>query len=138
MKKVIHYFLVLTFALLSLLHFYWAVGGRWGFKSALPANENGNIILNPSTFDSFFAGFILSFFSIFYFSLFDKKNRFVNIIKFFIPLIFILRTIGDFKFVGFFKTITTTNFAYLDTVFYTPLCLLISFSGFYLIFKKNS
>lgn len=138
MKKVSHYFLVLTFALLSLLHFYWAVGGRWGFKSALPANENGNIILNPSTFDSFFAGFILSFFSIFYFSLFDKKNRFVNIIKFFIPLIFILRTIGDFKFVGFFKTITTTNFAYLDTVFYTPLCLLISFSGFYLIFKKNS
>ncbi len=40
-----------------------------------------------------------------------------------ISAIFILRAIGDFKYVGFFKSVTGTEFASLDTMFYSPLCL---------------
>ena len=39
--------------------------------------------------------------------------------------IFILRAIGEFKYVGFFKKIKQTKFGQNDTNYYSPLCLLI-------------
>lgn len=33
------------------------------------------------------------------------------------------RAIGDFRLVGFFKTVRGSRFATIDTVFYSPLCL---------------
>ena len=40
--------------------------------------------------------------------------------------VFLLRAVGDFRYVGFFKRHTDTRFARLDTLFYSPLCLLLS------------
>jgi hypothetical protein len=40
--------------------------------------------------------------------------------------IFTVRAIGDFRYVGFFKTVRNTRFAELDTLVYTPLCLLLA------------
>jgi hypothetical protein len=37
----------------------------------------------------------------------------------------VLRAIGEFRFVGFFKKVRDSRFAYLDNVFYSPLCLLL-------------
>lgn len=42
-----------------------------------------------------------------------------------IASIFILRTIGDFNYVGFFKKYKTTKFGLNDTKYYSPLCLTI-------------
>lgn len=39
--------------------------------------------------------------------------------------VFVLRTIGDFRFFGFSRTVTGTAFALWDTWLYTPLCLVI-------------
>ncbi|MHB0940405.1 DUF3995 domain-containing protein [Paenibacillus sp. ALE1] len=39
--------------------------------------------------------------------------------------LFILRSIGDFKWVGFFKRKKGTVFAKCDTVLYSPLCFLL-------------
>ena len=39
--------------------------------------------------------------------------------------VFVLRSIGEFQFFGFFRTVTETRFAFWDTWFYTPLCLVI-------------
>jgi hypothetical protein len=36
------------------------------------------------------------------------------------------RTVGDFKYVGLFKRVRGTPFARLDTLLYSPLCLLLS------------
>jgi len=36
------------------------------------------------------------------------------------------RAIGEFKYVGFFKQIRDTEFARLDTLLYSPLCLLLA------------
>ena len=36
---------------------------------------------------------------------------------------FTLRAVGEFKYVGFFKRIRGTQFARMDTRFYSPLCL---------------
>jgi hypothetical protein len=39
--------------------------------------------------------------------------------------VFMLRAIGEFKYVGFFKKVRKTAFGLNDTKFYSPLCLLI-------------
>jgi len=36
------------------------------------------------------------------------------------------RAIGEFKYVGFFKRVRGSRFATLDTVVYSPLCLLLA------------
>jgi len=37
--------------------------------------------------------------------------------------LFIIRAIGDFKYVGFTKKLKGTKFALMDTKWYSPLCL---------------
>jgi len=44
--------------------------------------------------------------------------------------IFLLRAIGDFNYVGFFKKIKDTNFGKMDSKYYSPLCLVIAIMGF--------
>ena len=39
--------------------------------------------------------------------------------------IFLLRAVGDFRYVGFFKKVKNTAFARNDTRYYSPLCLLL-------------
>jgi hypothetical protein len=36
------------------------------------------------------------------------------------------RAIGEFKYVGFFKRVRDSKFARLDTLLYSPLCLLLA------------
>ena len=43
--------------------------------------------------------------------------------------IFLIRAIGDFNYVGFFKKVTTTEFAINDTKYFSPLCLFLGVVG---------
>ena len=52
----------------------------------------------------------------------------------FIGLLFLMRAVGDFKYVGFFKSIRETSFAKMDSRFFSPLCLLISTISFLIFF----
>jgi hypothetical protein len=38
----------------------------------------------------------------------------------------VARAIGEFKYLGFFKRVTGSKFARLDTLLYSPLCLLLA------------
>ena len=42
-----------------------------------------------------------------------------------VGILFIVRAIGEFTYVGFFKKIRHTRFGQNDTKYYSPLCLLI-------------
>jgi len=46
-----------------------------------------------------------------------------------IPIIFILRAMGVFKYVGFFKKIKNTDFGKNDSKLFSPLCLAIGTVG---------
>jgi len=46
-----------------------------------------------------------------------------------ISSIFIIRAIGDFKYVGFFKKIKNTKFAEFDTKYFTFISLIIGLIG---------
>jgi hypothetical protein len=43
-----------------------------------------------------------------------------------LAMIFALRAIGDFHWVGFFKSVRHTPFARNDTRFFSPLCVVIA------------
>lgn len=53
----------------------------------------------------------------------DKYFRYGTLV---IAVIFFLRAVGDYKFIGFFKTINSTRFAINDTEIFSPLCLFIA------------
>jgi Protein of unknown function (DUF3995) len=126
--------LFFIFIVLGLIHFNWAMGGKWGIDQALPTKENGERVLNPKKIDSGIVGFGLTVFGFFYLfrselMQFHLSNGIVEYGSWIIPAIFILRAVGDFKYVGFFKKVKRTKFGKLDSKLFTPLCLAIGLTG---------
>ena len=125
----------IIFVTIAVLHFYWGLGGRWAFDKAVPTNERGERVLKTSSESCFVVGSGLLLFASYY--LMHVINIELplpviiqNSIGWIIPSIFLLRAIGEFKYVGFTKKIKDTTFGKLDTAYYAPLCLLIAALGF--------
>lgn len=134
MTTILSLILAITFIILALIHFNWSFGGKWGFDKSLPANEKGEIILHPRKIDCAIVGFGLTGFGLFYllqsgFIALALPDWLMNIIAWIIPTIFILRAIGEFKYVGFFKKIKNTEFGKLDSKLFSPLCFIIGVLG---------
>ncbi|MEO0526191.1 MAG: DUF3995 domain-containing protein [Bacteroidota bacterium] len=126
--------LIVIFFVIGAIHFYWAFGGKWGLDSVLPTNGKGEKVLRPKKKETVFVGVGLLTFALFYVSLSGILTIGIPqwILKYgawIIPFIFILRAIGEFKYVGFFKRIKHTEFAKMDKWFFTPLCLVIALLG---------
>jgi hypothetical protein len=130
MTTIIAMVLFLIFLFISAIHFYWAFGGTWGSDSVLPTKENNLKVLNPSILSTIIVAFGLLGFGLFIlvksgilaFNLPFWLNKYGLWI---IASIFIIRAIGDFNYVGFFKKIKQTKFGKSDTKYFSPLCLLI-------------
>lgn len=123
-----------VFVLLGGIHFYWARGGAWGFGFTLPTKVNGERVVNPKGIDSVIVGGALTVFGLFY--IFRSELVPVQLplwtldyMGWIIPIIFILRAIGDFRYLGIFKKIKQTNFAKADSLYFSPLCLIIGMAG---------
>lgn len=124
--------LSLIFLVLSLLHFYWATGGRWGIDESVPTDIAGKKMLKTGVLACIVVGSGLLTFALFYsLPVFNiKLSSFSNFLHWVIPSIFLLRAIGDFKYVGFFKSVRATKFGQLDTKYFSPLCVLLAGLGF--------
>ncbi len=53
-------------------------------------------------------------------------------------VIFVLRAIGEFRMLGFFKSIKGTDFAFWDTWLYTPLSLALGLGALWLVTTPRS
>lgn len=134
MTTLLAIILFALFTFLGSLHFYWAIGGEWGLKNASPKKINDDQALKPKSIDCIIVGIGLIFFGVFYFFKLELLeingiDSFLYFTGWIIPIIFILRAIGDFNYVGFFKKVKETKFGEMDTSLYTPLCVFISISG---------
>ena len=128
--------MILTYImmLLALIHFYWAVGGKFGLDYALPTDAKGNRLLNPSIFMTYVVGFILLSFAYVAYKLYvGDKSTIVVYSGYGLSLLFFLRTVGDFNVVGLFKKVKNTEFAKYDRWIYIPLCLFISVNFLFLV-----
>lgn len=141
MITLIGLLLFAVFSFLSGIHFYWGLGGKFGGEAAIPTRENNEKVMNPKLFDYFVVAFGLLGFGIFILVksqllTFGLPNWLSHSGLWIITSLFLLRAVGEFKYVGFFKTIKTTQFGQMDTRFYSPLCLAISLLGIILELMK--
>ena len=131
------------FLLLSALHFYWAMGGTLWYEEVLPTNSKGTSRLNPSTAASLIIAIgllLLAFITAGNQGVFDTctKRKYFQYGALAIAIIFSLRAIGDFKFIGFFKTVKTTKFGINDTLIFSPLCLIIALLSLFIFMFRRS
>ena len=128
--------MILTYILIlsAFIHFYWALGGKFGLDYALPTDAKGNRLLNPSTFITYVVGFILLGFAYVSYRLYvGDESTVIVYAGYGLSLLFFLRTIGDFNLVGLFKKVKNTEFAKYDTWVYIPLFLFISINFLFLV-----
>lgn len=131
------------FILLSILHFYWAVGGKLWYNDVLPTSSNGLHRMNPGITATLIIAFgllVLALITAGNKGLFDRyiKRTYLGMAALVIAIIFLLRAIGDFKFIGFFKTVKGTRFGINDTEIFSPLCLFISLLSILIfLFNRN-
>ncbi|WP_400070441.1 DUF3995 domain-containing protein [Zobellia russellii] len=126
--------LFLVFVALGGIHFYWLFGGTWALKSAIPTKGNELNSLAIPKIATLIVGLVLVSFGLLYLLKsglmhFQAPNWIINYAYWFIPSIFILRAIGEFKYVGLFKKIKHTTFANADSKVFIPLCLAIGIMG---------
>lgn len=116
--------------IVSSFHFYWAFGGQYGLKSAGPSLENGKNFVPSSLLIFVVACFLLGL-SVLAFQLVSPADALVgtvHYIGYLIAFVFIVRAIGDFRYVGFFKKVYNSSFATLDTKYFSPLILFLGIS----------
>lgn len=119
-------------SLISAIHAYWGFGGTWGFRESLP-ERNSSKAFQPGPVVTLVAALVFGGMALFYLS----KIGWLSLPNWLVPFwlqryglwllagVFLLRAIGDFRYVGFFKKVRNSRFAQLDTSFYSPLCLLL-------------
>jgi len=116
---------------ISLVHFYWALGGRkWADRVFPQFADTDKPVFTAGNWATILVAFIfLSFSGVIFLKTFEAvfriSNRWIEIGVWVIAALFLLRAIGDFRYVGFTKSVHSTNFAAYDTKFFTPLSLSI-------------
>ena len=130
--------LFLIFTILGSFHFYWLFGGKWGVRKVFPTKENEKITQSVPKIATLIVALVLILFGLIYlhksgYITFLVPNWLINYGSWFIPFIFILRAIGEFNYVGFFKKIKSTEFAKADSKIFSPLCLGIGVMGILLL-----
>lgn len=127
--------LVASFSMLSLLHFYWAAGGRGGKVAVLPtwpaapdAITPPKPALNPGPWATICVASGLAAMALavaLRAGLLGEPVEHWTLRWILIALaaLMFIRAIGDFRFVGIFKSVRGTAFARADNLIYSPLCV---------------
>lgn len=142
MKIILITINTLIFLFLSGLHIYWAFGGKWAFEGVFPSKaDNTPLGKQPSRIATLVVAFGLFAFAVITFGSTDVFNSWLSPQVFITGLwvigaIFLLRTVGDFKYVGFFKKIKGTLFARKDQQIYSPLTLGIALISFLILWLR--
>ena len=98
-----------------LLHFYWAARGVGANSAAIP-QVDGKPAFKPTKAATAAVGLVLLATSAIV--LLQVQPLIAGA-----AAVLVLRAIGDFRLVGFFKRVRGSRFARLDTLLYSPLCL---------------
>jgi hypothetical protein len=120
---------IVILIVLAGVHAYWAGGGKAGKGAAIPT-AGGRAMLKPSALGTAMVAFgLLTMAALLAVTIgwvnppaFAYEHDLVKIAAWLIAAVFALRAIGDFRYVGFFKSVRDSRFARLDTLAYSPLC----------------
>jgi hypothetical protein len=115
---------------LSALHVFWAAGGRAGGGVAIP-RQGGEAVFTPSPIGTVMVALALAAAAVSVAAAAGwfgagrpwRVGRFLTAA---LGLMFLLRAVGDFRYVGFFKSMGEGPFRSWDTWLFSPLCLWIA------------
>jgi len=129
MNRLLSHVVCLAFAVLALWHFYMALAPASGASGAVPSVD-GKPLFVPTRRATVAVGVALLLFA----ALVAATAGIVSLgvphvaltwFSYALDLGLLGRAVGDFRYVGFFKRVRGTSFARLDTLLYSPLCLLL-------------
>jgi len=125
----------LVFVMLGALHVYWAFGGQWGAEAAIPEvpTRCGTAwvkALDPGKGSTLAVAAVLACIA----ALVCWRAGLLGAahdhwaLRSVIGLLavtMLARAIGEFRLAGFFKTVKGSLFARMDTLVFSPLCVLL-------------
>ncbi len=118
--------------LVAALHVYWAAGGRWGFKAAVPeVGPKGAPAFKPGPLLTLAVALLIGGYAALLWGVHQQwLPAWAQLIVAAASLVFALRVVGDFRYCGLFKRPSTTLFARKDTTLYVPLCFGLAWGSF--------
>jgi Protein of unknown function (DUF3995) len=124
------YVLAAAYFGLAVLHGYWAMGGRSGLSAAVP-QERGRAVLTPGRVATFAVALCLLACSALLLAWLQAIPSAMSRVSIRIGIgvlaaIMAARAIGDFRYVGLFRKRGEGRFATMDTLLYTPMCIVFS------------
>ena len=130
MSKPLPLTVCLAFVLLALWHFYMALVPGSGTAGAVPSVD-GRPLFTPSRKATVGVGVALLLFSALVAATaglisVGLSRKALSWLSFTLAIGLLARAVGEFKYVGFFKRVRGSRFARLDTLLYSPLCLLLA------------
>jgi Protein of unknown function (DUF3995) len=121
----------IIFLTIAGFHFYWAFGGKFGSQAVIPQME-GKMAFQPPVLATIFVALAMLVGAWLSWTPDEKTDNKILIYgNLAIGIVFLIRAIGDFKYVGFFKKVKGSLFAKNDSRYYSPLCLVVSGIGFF-------
>jgi hypothetical protein len=122
-------FLIAVFAALSVLHVFWALGGRWGSAVAVPEID-GRKTIHPGPAATVavaglfaLAGVVVALRA----GVIPGQlamPRLLRLASWSLTAVLAMRAAGDFRTFGFLKPPQATDFAHYDTVLFSPICVI--------------
>jgi len=130
LSLLIAWALIGVFAGLSLIHVYWLFGGRVGLPAAIPEID-GKPVFQPSALAALVVATGLALCAVVIAGTagmlaLPLSHTVLAWLARALAVVLLLRAIGDFRLVGFFKRSHNSRFARLDTAVYSPLCLVLA------------
>ncbi len=119
-----------AFAGLSLLHLYWMVGGRWGMSAVLPESE-GRPLIRPGAVAAAVVALLLATAG---WLVLEQAGLgpgwatgpLVRTATWGVATVMLARSIGEFRYLGFFKRMKGSRFARLDSLLFSPVALALA------------
>ena len=118
---------------LSVLHVYWAAGGRWGSDVAVPERD-GRALFTPGAAATLLVAGLLAAAAL---VLLGRLGVWGGLLPrwlfvagaWTLVAVFAGRVVGDLHWFGLFRRVTGTPFAWWDTWLYVPLCALLALAA---------
>lgn len=135
--QLIAIMVTIAFFGLSVMHIFWAVGGKRDSQKFIPA-DNGKPVFTPGLVGTLLVAVILAGFAAlglalgFKDAIAEAYQPYAKYAGFVVGAVLILRAIGEFRYAGFFKRVRGSEFATYDDFVYSPFCLLAGTAFFYL------
>ena len=119
--------LALVFGLLGALHLAWAGGFRGGSVAVLPTRD-GETVLQPGPGSALVVAALLVAAALIVLQRAGLIGvlvppRLAGVGCWTVAAVMVARAVGDFRYVGFFKAVTDSPFARMDTRWYSPVAL---------------